>query len=78
MVPSANQRRESNMNCTALLPCVARRVAIATALLVLLGAAGCATRRHGIMSSARTDVPSTSDSSINPGQSRCEEFSCEP
>jgi hypothetical protein len=78
MVPSANQRRESNMNCTALLPCVARRVAIATTLLALLGAAGCTTGRYGIMSPARIDVASANASSINPGQSQCAEFSCQP
>ena len=63
------------MNGTELPPCVARRVAIATALFALLGATGCMTRPQAVMSAAGS-VASTSGSPIIPAQGECIAFTC--
>ena len=56
------------------------RLVIATMLLILLGTVGCMTW-HQAVTNAASDVASTIDPAIDPGQSaqaKCEEFNCEP
>ena len=65
------------MNRSELFPKPAKRFAMATALLVLLGAVGCMTRHEGVMSAAG-DVESKTAPTIDPAGDRCSLFSCEP
>jgi hypothetical protein len=65
------------MNHGEVFPKAAKRVAMATALFVLLGAVGCMTPHQAFMSPAG-DVMSLTAPPINPAEDRCSQFSCEP
>jgi len=56
----------------------AKRVATAMMLLALLGTAGCMTGRERVVSPARSDVTSMTDSTIASATSECEAFGCVP
>jgi hypothetical protein len=65
------------MNHGELFPKAAKRVAMATALFVLLGAVGCMTRHQAVMSPAGV-VAGTTAPPIDPAEDWCAQFSCEP
>lgn len=65
------------MNFRELFPKAAKRVAMATALVALLGAVGCMSRHQAVMSPAG-DVARTTLPPIDPTEDRCAQFSCEP
>jgi hypothetical protein len=64
------------MNHGALFPKAAKRVAMATALCVLLGAVGCVTPPQAVMSPAG-DVARTTVPPFDPAENRCAQFGCE-
>ena len=59
-------------------PHPAKRVATVMILLAVLGAAGCMTGRERVVSPARSDVTSMTDSTIASATSECEAFGCVP
>jgi hypothetical protein len=64
------------MNHGALVSKAVKCVAMATALVALLGTVGCMTPHQAFMSPAG-DVTSTTQLTIDPGENRCAQFSCE-
>jgi hypothetical protein len=65
------------MNHGTLFPKAATRVAMAMALCALLGAIGCVTRPHAVMSTAG-DVARMTAPPFDAADNKCSQFSCEP
>jgi hypothetical protein len=65
------------MNHGALFSKAAKRVVMATTLCALLGAIGCVTQPHAVMSTAG-DVARMTAPPFDPTDNTCAQFACEP